>query len=288
MALKKEILTSDLEAGRTEIEKIEISLLLEGIFQRYGYDFRNYAYSSIKRRIQHRLEIDKLESISQLQHNVLYDPLFMRKLLGDFSINVTEMFRDPEFYLSFRKHVVPLLHSLPFIRIWHAGCSTGEEAYSMAILLHEEGLYKKSKIYATDMNSDVIEKAKKGVFSFDKMKLYTSNYQKAGGPHAFSEYYTADQYGVQFQPFLSENIVFAQHNLATDSSFNEFNVILCRNVLIYFDKHLQIHVHDLFQKSLSRHGVLGLGSKESIRFTPYMERYEEIDGENKIYKKTNE
>jgi len=288
MSLQNELLTSDLKSKSTEIEKIEISLLLEGIFQRYGYDFRNYAYSSIKRRIQHRLEIDKLESITQLQHNVLYDPLFMKKLLSDFSINVTEMFRNPEFYLSFRKHVVPLLHSLPSIRIWHAGCSSGEEAYSMAILLHEEGLYKKSEIYATDMNSDVIEKAKKGVFSFDKMKLYTSNYQKAGGPHAFSEYYTADQYGVQFQPFLSEKIVFAQHNLVTDGSFNEFNVILCRNVLIYFDKQLQNHVHGLFYKSLSRQGVLGLGSKESIRFTAYMESYQDIDSENKLYKKIYE
>lgn len=288
MAQKNESWTSEPETGSAEIEKIEISLLLEAIFQRYGHDFRNYAYSSIKRRIQHRLEIDKLESISQLQHNVLYDSLFMKKLLSDFSINVTEMFRDPEFYSSFRKHVVPLLHSLPSIRIWHAGCSTGEEAYSMAILLHEEGLYKKSKIYATDMNSDVIEKAKKGVFSFDKMKLYTSNYQKAGGQDAFSEYYTADQYGVQFLPFLSENIVFAQHNLVTDSSFNEFNVILCRNVLIYFDKQLQNHVHGLFQESLSCHGILGLGSKESLRFTPYMECFEEIDSENKLYKKINE
>jgi len=288
MAQKNELLTSDLETGRTEIEKIEISLLLEGIYQRYGHDFRNYAYSSIKRRIQHRIEIDKLESISQLQHNVLYDPLSMKKLLGDFSVNVTEMFRDPEFYLSFRKHVVPLLHSLPSISIWHAGCSTGEEAYSMAILLHEEGLYKKSKIYATDMNSDVIERAKKGIFSFDKMKLYTSNYQKAGGPHAFSEYYTADQYGVQFQHFLSENIAFSQHNLVTDSSFNEFNVILCRNVLIYFDKQLQNHVHGLLYKSLSRHGVLGLGSKESIRFTAFMENYQDVDSENKLYKKINE
>lgn len=268
-----------------DIEKIEITLLLEGIYQRYGHDFRNYAYPSIKRRIKHRLDLERLESLSQLQQKVLYDPLYMDKLLLDFSINVTEMFRDPEFYRSFRKHIVPLLHSYPFIRIWHAGCSTGEEAYSMAILLHEEGLYNKSKIYATDMNSQVIEKAKKGVFSFDKMQQYTSNYQKGGGKEEFSEYYTANQYGVKFQPFLSEHIVFAQHNLVTDSSFNEFNVILCRNVLIYFDKHLQHQVHGLFKESLSRFGILGLGSKESIRFTPYMENYEEVDAENKLYKK---
>jgi len=268
---------------KSDIEKLEITLLLEGIFQRYGQDFRGYAIPSITRRIKYRMELEGLPSISHLQQRVLYEPELMKTLLKDFSINVTEMFRDPEFYSSFREHVVPLLHSYPFIRIWHAGCSTGEEAYSMAILLYEEGLYKKSKIYATDMNMDVLEKAKKGIFSFEKMKQYTSNYQKAGGLHAFSEYYTADQYGVKFQPFLSENIVFARHNLATDSSFNEFNVIICRNVLIYFDKQLQNHVHGLFQESLSRFGILGLGSKESIRFSPYMAHYEEIDVENKLY-----
>lgn len=271
--------------SNSRAEKIEITLLLEGIFQRYGHDFRDYSYPSINRRIKYRMELEGLTSISYLQQRVLYEPEMMRKLLKDFSINVTEMFRDPEFYSSFRKRVVPLLHSYPFIRIWHAGCSTGEEAYSMAILLYEEGLYKKSKIYATDMNMDVLEKAEKGIFSFEKMKQYTSNYQKAGGLHAFSEYYTADQYGVKFKPFLSENIVFARHNLATDSSFNEFNVIICRNVLIYFDKQLQNQVHGLFQESLSRFGILGLGSKESIRFSPYMPCYEEIDAENKLYKK---
>lgn len=276
-----------LEPESSSIERIEISLLLEGIYQRYGHDFRNYAYSSIQRRIKHRLDIENLESISHLQQKVLHEPVIMEKLLQDFSINVTEMFRDPEFYVSFRKNVVPILHSYPFIRIWHAGCSTGEEAYSMAILLHEEGLYKKSKIYATDMNKDVVEKAKTGVFSFDKMKQYTSNYQKAGGMHAFSEYYTADKYGVKFLPFLSENIVFAQHNLVTDSSFNEFNVILCRNVMIYFDKQLQSHVHGLFKKSLSRFGILGLGNKESIRFSSYADLYEELDRDNKIYRKIN-
>jgi len=273
--------------GKADIEKLEITLLLEGIFQRYGHDFRGYAYPSIYRRIKYRMELEGLSSISHLQQKVLYEAELMKKLLKDFSINVTEMFRDPEFYSSFREHVVPLLHSYPFIRIWHAGCSTGEEAYSMAILLYEEGLYKKSKIYATDMNVDVLEKAKKGIFSFDKMKQYTSNYQKAGGLHAFSEYYTADQYGVKFQPFLSENIIFAKHNLATDSSFNEFNVIICRNVLIYFDKQLQNHVHGLFQESLSRFGVLGLGSKESIRFSPYMHCYEDLDASNKLYKKVD-
>jgi len=275
------------DSGNHDIEKIEITLLLEGIYQRYGQDFRSYAYSSIKRRIKHRMDIEKLKSISELQQKILYEPIYMQKLLRDFSINVTEMFRDPDFYLSFRKNVIPMLHSYPFIRIWHAGCSTGEEAYSMAILLHEEGLYQKSKIYATDMNVDVIEKAKKGVFSYDTMKLYTSNYQKAGGTNAFSEYYTADQYGVKFEHFLSKNIVFAQHNLVTDGSFNEFNVILCRNVMIYFDKQLQNHVHGLFQKSLSRFGILGLGSKESIRFTPHMESYEDVDTKNRLYKKLN-
>ena len=163
MGLEFNLPLSDPEtAGNDEIEDIEITLLLEGIYQRYGYDFRNYALSSIKRRIKHRLDIEKIASISHLQQKVLYDPLYMKKLFRDFSINVTEMFRDPSFYLSFRKNVVPLLKSYPFIRIWHAGCATGEEAYSMAILLHEEGLYNKSKIYATDMNPDVIEKAQKG------------------------------------------------------------------------------------------------------------------------------
>lgn len=218
----------------------------------YGYDFRNYAFSSVRRRIWHRVHAEKLPTITALQERVLHDRSCMERLLADMTIHVTEMFRDPEMFLAFRQKVVPLLRTYPFIRIWHAGCSSGEEVYSMAILLHEEGLYNKTRIYATDTSSDILERAKTGVFPLERMQLYTRNYMEAGGKTAFSEYYTAKYDSVIFNSEFKRNIVFAQHNLVTDSSFNEFNVILCRNVMIYFNKQLQDHVHHLLYDSLSR------------------------------------
>ncbi|WP_102346544.1 CheR family methyltransferase [Bacillus sp. Marseille-P3661] len=268
-----------------ELEKIEIDLLLQGLYLWCGYDYREYAYNSIRRRIWHRIEAEKLSTITGLLDKVLHDQGCLNRLIADFSINVTEMFRDPLFFLSFRENVVPILRTYPSIRIWHAGCSTGEEVYSMAIILHEEGLYDKTKIYATDINTDVLKIAKSGTFPIANMKKFTNNYMKAGGKQAFSDYYTVTNNGVKFDPKIMKNVVFAQHNLVTDRSFNEFHVILCRNVLIYFNKALQRKVHELFYESLGMFGILGLGDKETIAYTSKAECYEEVQIGQKLYKK---
>jgi chemotaxis protein methyltransferase CheR len=267
------------------LERIEIELLLEGVFRHYGFDFRAYAYASLRRRLWKRIEAEGLPTVTALQERVLHDPEMMNKLLLDLSINVTAMFRDPQFYVTFREKVVPMLRTYPFFRIWHAGCSTGEEVYSMAILLEEEGLYERARVYATDINEVVVHKAKSGIFPIERMQEYTENYIKAGGKRSFSEYYTAKYDGALFNPALLKNVVFSQHNLVTDRSFSEFNVILCRNVLIYFDKSLQERVHGLFYESLAMFGVLALGSKESLRFSTYEGCYEPLSGPDKIYRK---
>jgi chemotaxis protein methyltransferase CheR len=268
-----------------ELERIEIELLLEGIYRNYGFDFRSYAYASIRRRLWKRIEAEGLHTVSALQARVLHEPQLMEKLLLDLSINVTAMFRDPSFYMAFREHVVPLLRTYPFIRLWHAGCATGEEVFSMAILLKEEGLYERARIYATDINEVVLQRAKEGIFPLDRMQEYTENYIAAGGKRAFSDYYHAKYGGALFDESLTKNVVFSLHNLVTDHSFSEFNVILCRNVLIYFDKTLQAKVHGLFYDSLATFGVLALGSKESMRFSPYEERYDQLNGPEKIFRK---
>ena len=206
-------------------------------------------------------------------------------LLFDFSINVTEMFRDPSCYLNIRKSVIPVLRTYPFIKIWHAGCATGEEVYSMAILLKEEGMYDRAQIYATDFNEAVVQKAKAGIFQIDRIKTYTSNYQKAGGTESFADYYTADYDSVIMDQALKKNIVFAHHNLVTDSVFGEMNLIMCRNVLIYFDRNLQNHVFKLFLDSLCYGGFICVGSKESIRFSKYSDSFEDAVRDEKIYKK---
>nr|WP_238326928.1 protein-glutamate O-methyltransferase CheR [Paenibacillus graminis] len=272
-------------ATRQELEQIEIELLLSGVHRFYGYDFRNYALPSLKRRIWHHVHAENVPTISALQEKVLHDRACFERFVYSLSIPVTEMFRDPGLFLTFRQKVIPLLRTYPYIRIWHAGCSTGEEVYSMAILLHEEGLYDKARIYATDMNARSLQQAKEGVYEISKMRQYTKNYMEAGGTRAFSEYYTAKYNSVILQPYLRKNIIFAEHNLATDTSFNEFNVIFCRNVMIYFNDELRDHVHGLFQESLSRFGVLVLGSKESIHFTRYSDSYEPLDRVEKVYRK---
>ncbi len=276
----------ELEHGEhSGLEKTEIELLLDGIYRVYGFDFRNYSYSSIRRRILHRLQVENLSTITSLLDRVFHDPDMLEKLLNDFSINVTEMFRDPAFFKKFREKVVPHLRNLPSIRIWHAGCSTGEEPYSMAILLQEEGLLGKSRIYATDMNEKVLQKAKSGRIPLNRMKAYTSNYVNSGGKREFSEYYTADLDDVYLHPFLTEAITFAQHNLVTDSSFNEFHVVICRNVMIYFDRRLQDRVHQLIYDSLSPSGFLGLGNRESLSYTRFDQLYTIVDKSEKLYKK---
>jgi chemotaxis protein methyltransferase CheR len=268
-----------------ELERVEIELLLEGIYRHYGFDFRSYAYASIRRRLWRRIEAEGLKTISALQDRLLHEPAVMERVLLDLSINVTAMFRDPSFYLAFRQKVVPLLRTYPFIRIWHAGCSTGEEVYSMAILLEEEGLYERARIYATDINEVVVHRARAGIFPLERMQEYTENYIKAGGTRSFSEYYVAKYDGALFSPALQRNVVFSQHNLVTDRSFAEFNVILCRNVLIYFDRTLQSRVHGLFYESLVHLGILCLGSKETLRLSNYEDSYEELSGANRIYRK---
>jgi chemotaxis protein methyltransferase CheR len=270
---------------RDELERLEIQLLLEAIVRRYGFDFREYAPASLKRRLWRRIHAEKLTTVSALQERVLHEPAAMERLLLDLSINVTSMFRDPTFYAAFRKKIVPLLRTYPFTRIWNAGCSTGEEVYSLAMLLEEEDLYDTTRIYATDINEAVLEQARAGVFPLDKMQEYTQNYIRAGGERAFSEYYVAAYDGAQFDRRLIRNVVFAQHNLVSDRSFNEFNVIVCRNVMIYFDRSLQDHVHKLFYDSLPTFGVLALGHKESLAFSPHADSYEELDAQEKLYRK---
>src|SRR5947199_9146008 len=271
--------------AQDDLEEIELSLLLEGVFQQYGFDFREYAPASLRRRVWRRVFAEGLHTISALQDKLLHDPACMERLLLDLSINVTAMFRDPAFYVAFREKVVPALRTYPFTRIWVAGCSTGEEVYSLAILLQEEQVYDRARIYATDINESVLERARAGVFPLDKMREYTQNYIKAGGTRAFSEYYLAKYDGAQFQRSLVETVAFAQHNLVSDRSFNEFNVIVCRNVMIYFDRALQDRVHRLFYDSLAMFGVLALGAKESIKFSPFEDSYEDLDANERLYKK---
>jgi len=268
-----------------DLEPIEIELLLEGIYRFYGFDFRNYAPSSLRRRIRSIMDAEELTSISALQDRVLHDIHCMERFLLGLTVHVTSMFRDPSFFLAFRNKVVPVMHTYPFIRIWHAGCSTGQEVYSMAILLQEEGLYHRCRIYATDMNEPVLQKAKSGIYPLDQMQEYTQLYFKAGGKRSFSEYYTAAYDSAIFRSSLRENIIFSQHNLATDNSFNEFNVILCRNVLIYFNQALQKRAHQLFHDSLCPLGILCLGRQETLRLTHLEPQYEELSQSERIYRR---
>src|SRR5438552_4157878 len=272
------------DSGKHDLERTEIKLLTEGIYRHYGFDFRDYSMPSLKRRVWKRVYAEGLSTVSGLQEKVLHDAGTMERLLLDLSINTTAMFRDPTFYLAFRQKVVPTLRTYPFVRIWHAGCSTGEEVYSMAMLLQEEGLYERCRIYATDINEAVLQRAKEGIFPLSSMQENTSNYIAAGGTGNFSQYYTARYDHAIFRPSLRENVVFAQHNLVTDASFNQFNVIFCRNVLIYFNNTLQERVMQLFLDSLELFVILGLGSKETVKYTSVVNHYDTIDEEEKLYR----
>jgi chemotaxis protein methyltransferase CheR len=271
--------------AEAERESLEIDLLLEGIHRLYGYDFRNYVRTSIRRRIQNRLRLEKLPTVTALLEKTLHDEKVAERLIKDFSINVTEMFRDPSFFRAFRTKVVPNLRQLSDIRIWHAGCSTGEEVLSMAILLEEEGLLHKTRIFATDMNAAVIDKARTRAYPLGRMQCYTKNYLQAGGSREFSAYYTTDDEQAYFALSLMRHVTFFQHNLVTDRSFNEFHVIFCRNVLIYFNTSLQNRAHELFHESLSASGFLGLGSKESLTFVDCLQHYDVVDSAEKLYRK---
>ena len=269
----------------TEAEDIEIGLLLEGLFRIHGFDFRDYSRTSIKRRILELMRTEGVQTVSALQDKVLHDFASLDRLLLGLSVHATSMFRDPSFYATFRKDVVPLLKTYPTVQVWIAGCSTGEEVYSLAILLREEGLYERCRIYATDISHSVLRKARDGIFPLSAMREYTNNYHQAGGAHEFSDYYTAQYDNAIFSSKLRNNVVFSEHNLATDGSFNEFQVILCRNVMIYFNKDLQARVHNLLYDSLSMFGVFGLGNKESLKFTPRAESYQHLNHNDKLYRK---
>ena len=271
--------------ARDALEDLELRLLLEGIYQRYGYDFREYARSSIRRRVWRRVAEENLASVSGLQERVLHDPACMDRLLLDLSVSVTSMFRDPTFFRALRQKVVPLLRTYPFVRVWNAGCSSGEETLSLSILLREEGLGDRVRIYATDINGEMLERSRRGVLPLERMRDYTQNYISSGGKAAFSDYYKTVGDSARFDPELLDPLVFAQHNLVSDADFNEFHLIVCRNVMIYFDRSLQDKVIGLMHRSLIRFGVLALGQKESLRFTTHAGDFEELDPKEKIYRR---
>lgn len=269
----------------SDLEKIEIDLFLEAIFKCYGYDFRHYARASIKRRIKKLMKSNGYDRISDLTADILHDQTVFENVVYDFSITVTEMFRDPPFYKNLREKVIPYLRTYPFIKIWHAGCATGEEVYSLAILLKEEGIYNKATIFATDFNEHALDVARQGIYSLKDAQTYTANYQKSGGKESFSDYYHAKYKSAIINKSLSKNVMFANHNLVTDSVFGEMHLILCRNVLIYFDRNLQDRALNLFNESLIYNGFLALGSKESISFSSIEKDFKSIDKKYKIFQK---
>jgi chemotaxis protein methyltransferase CheR len=262
----------------------EMDLLLRDIHDIYGYDFNDYARASLKRRINRLFSLDRFPSFAEFRFKIRMYPEYFDRFIEQITVNVTEMFRDPDFYLALRKEVLPILSTYPFIRIWHAGCSTGEEVYSMAILLREANLLHKSILYATDINPKVVQQAVSGVFPMVHMKQYSENYMQSGGIYDFSQYYTAGNNKVIFDQTFKKHMVFSTHNLAAESSFNEFQLIVCRNVLIYFDKDLQAKVFNLFDGSLEKLGFLALGSKESLRLSPANAKFRQVATE-KIWRK---
>ncbi|WPQ61333.1 protein-glutamate O-methyltransferase CheR [Chitinophaga sancti] len=263
----------------------EVNILLNDLLEQYGYDFTDYSFASVKRRLQRVYTNDRFPSFAEFRYRVRMDSSYLTHLMEQITVNVTEMFRDPGFFQALRKQVLPVLATYPFIRIWHAGCSTGEEVYSMAILLQEMNLLHKSVIYATDINESVLEKARKGIFPLAYMQQYSQNYQQSGGQHDFSQYYAANYEYAKFSEKLSEKIVFSAHNLVTDRSFNEFQLIICRNVLIYFNKELQDKVLHLFSDSLEPLGFMALGAKETLRFTTVAPLFKPLAQKEKIWRK---
>lgn len=268
-----------------KIKKTEIDELLGDVYKKYGYDFNGYSQASLNRRISRVAHRNRLLNFSEMRLKILKDEDFFNIFLEEVTVNVTEMFRNPAFYQTLREKVLPHFQATPFIRIWHAGCSTGEEVYSTAIVLEEEGLLDRCLLYATDINQRVLEKAQEARFPIDKMQGYTQNYIAAGGREDFSKYYTANYGHAVFNERLKKRMVFSNHNLVTDQSFNEFNIVICRNVLIYFNRLLQNKVIGLFSDSLPKLGYLALGGKESIRFTDYEDRYKTIDKKQRIWLK---
>lgn len=267
------------------IDKRTIRLLLDMIFAVYGYDFRDYAPGTVRRRLTEIMRRQGNSNASVLLERAKHDPELVRHIAEVLSITVSSMFRDTGFFLAFRNKVIPRLHTYPFIRIWHSGCGLGEEVYSTAIILYEEGLYDKCLIYATDINENALQNVRQGIFPLARMREYTRNYIESGGKGSFSNYYTARYKHAIFSEKLKKNLVISRHDLAVDGPFNEFHVIMCRNVLIYFNKNLKARVHDLFHRSLIKFGFLALGREESIHFTSKEKSYEATAPQEKIYKK---
>lgn len=268
-----------------EVEKIEVDLLLESLHRRWGYDFRSYARASVDRRIHHFLSSRGLRHVSELIPLCLHDEEAFSGLAQTFSVSVTEMFRDPFVYRTLREKVVPLLKSFPFVKVWHAGCATGEEVYSLAILLQEENLSRKVTIFGTDFNDDALSRARQGIYGVEAMRNFTRNYQEAGGRRSFSEYYHASYDSAAIVADLKERITFANHNLTADGVFGEMHLVFCRNVLIYFDRDLQNRALRLFTDSLVRGGFLCLGTREDLQFSEVADEYEVVDRPARIYKK---
>lgn len=262
----------------------QVETLINDVLENYGYDFTGYSRASLKRRLNRLYSLDKQVSFAEFRYKIGNEPIYFKRFVEQITVNVTEMFRDPNFYKTLRDHVLPSLGTYPFIRIWLAGCSTGEEAYSMAIVLRELNLLKKALIYATDINPTVLEKAAQGMFPLSQMKQYSENYIASGGIKDFSSYYSANYSLAKFDSELKEKIIFSTHNLVSDHSFNEFQLILCRNVLIYFDRDLQYKVLQLFDNSLENLGYLALGTKETTDFSPISKRYKKLDSD-KIWRK---
>jgi chemotaxis protein methyltransferase CheR len=269
-----------------EADRIVVDLLLECVLRRYGYDFRQYSFASLRRRLDHARQEARLERLSEMFDPLLNDERFFDTFLKSLSVTVTEMFRDPSYYRVVRESVAPLLRTYPFVKIWHAGCATGEEVYSMAILLHEEGLLDRVRFYATDFNKHSLDAAESGVYPAGHMTAFAENYRASGGRRDFSDYYTSGYDFVKMKDFLRERITFSYHNLVTDGAFGEMNLVSCRNVLIYFDKPLQDRVLGLLSESLRHGGFLCLGAKETLSFSAVEKTFEPIDGRQRVYKKT--
>ncbi|RYG25237.1 protein-glutamate O-methyltransferase CheR [bacterium] len=266
-------------------DDIELRLLLEAVFQKYDYDFRGYSTASVKRRLAQAKERFECRSYSALQELVLHDPTAFGELLGYLTVQVTEMFRDPTYFRTLREEVVPYLQTYPSLKVWVAGCSSGEELYSLVILFREEGLEQRTIFYGTDINTDALRKAEAAVYDLDRIKTFTENHRLSGGKTSLSDYYTAGYGKAVFDRSLRDRAVFSDHSLASDSAFAEVHLVSCRNVLIYFDRPLQDRAVGLFHESLTRQGFLGLGSKESLRFSSHFDRFEEFSREERIYRK---
>lgn len=276
---------TDLDLPDVQADRPDILALLETVHERTGMEFRGYAYSSLYRRVQRRLAAEKVATVNELHALIRRDEAALHRLVQMLTVSVTSMFRDPAFFREFRQRVVPVLHTHPFLRLWVAGCASGQEVYSLAIVLHEAGLYERSRIYATELQSSVLEQAASGVYPLASMQEYTRNYQEAGGIGDFSDYYAADASAAILRSHLRKNIVFATHNLVSDSSFNVFEVIFCRNVMIYFDRPLQTRVHNLIYESLALWGYLGLGRSESVRFSPHAHCYDPVAERERLYRR---